>query len=138
MFIRINKNNIINADMVLSVQGNSIFEDSLNFKFFNDTSTGHCAVNNRDTLLNNFLKIDKDFIRIENLVVRISTIKSICTCKSTNRNYNYVMTIICYNGKEDVQHFVELNCKEDIELIYCILMGQLEAKDISENIEWEE
>ena len=33
MFIRINKNNIINADMVLSVQGNSIFEDSLNFKF---------------------------------------------------------------------------------------------------------
>ena len=74
----------------------------------------------------------------ENLVVRISTIKSICTCKSTNKNYNYVMTIICYNGKEDVQHFVELNCKEDIELIYCILMGQLEAKDISENIEWEE
>ena len=62
--------------MVLSIEGNSLFEDSLNFNFFNDTPSGHCSVNNKDALLNNFVNIDKNFIRIKNLVVRISAVNS--------------------------------------------------------------
>ena len=138
MFVRINKNNIVNTDMVLSIEGSSLFEDSLNFNFFNDTPSGHCSVNNKDTLLNNFVNIDKNFIRIKNLVVRISAIKSISTFVSTNKNYDFVMTITCFNGKEDIQYSVELGNMEDAELIYCVLMEQIGAKDISENIKWEE
>ena len=48
------------------------------------------------------------------------------------------MTITCFNGKEDVQYSVELGNIEDIELIYYVLMEQIGAKDISENIKWEE
>ena len=82
--------------------------------------------------------IDKNFIRIKNLVVRISAIKSISTFVSTNKNHDFVMTITCFDGKEDIQYSVELGNMEDAELIYCVLMEQIGAKDISENIKWEE
>ena len=71
-------------------------------------------------------------------MVRISAIKSISTFVSTNKSHDFVMTITCFNDKEDVQYSVELGNIEDIELIYCVLMEQIEAKDISENVKWEE